>query len=79
MASSIQMEESNVTVPLGMTGEGSQAVLRLIDQLERGSPVMAIEEPETHLHPALVKRIGQLLARRLRKVSNSSFPLTRRS
>lgn len=60
--SSIQVEEGNLTVPVGMTGEGSQAMLRLIDQLERGSPIMAIEEPESHLHPALVKRIGHLLA-----------------
>ena len=62
VSSSIQVEEGNLTVPVGMTGEGSQAMLRLIDQLERGSPIIAIEEPETHLHPALVKRIGHLLA-----------------
>ena len=59
--SSIQMEEGSLSVPIGMTGEGSQAVLRLINQLERGPSIMAIEEPETHLHPALTKRVGQLL------------------
>ena len=62
VASSIQVEESDLTVPIGMTGEGSQAILRLLDQLERGSSIMALEEPETHLHPALVKQVGQLLA-----------------
>ncbi len=62
VASSIQMEEGTRSVPIGMTGEGSQAMLRLIDQLDRGPQIMAIEEPETHLHPALVKQIGQLLA-----------------
>ena len=62
VASSIQVEEGTRSVPIGMTGEGSQAMLRLIDQLDRGPQIMAIEEPETHLHPALVKQIGQLLA-----------------
>ncbi len=59
--SAIDVEEGDITIPLGMTGEGSQATLRLIDRIERGSQVMAIEEPETHLHPGLVKQVGQLL------------------
>ena len=62
VASSIQMEEGIRSVPIGMTGEGSQAMLRLIDQLDRGPQIMTIEEPETHLHPASVKHIGQLFA-----------------
>lgn len=61
VSSSIQMEEADLTIPIGMTGEGSQAMIRLIYQVERGSPVVAIEEPETHLHPGLVKQLGQLL------------------
>ena len=61
VASTVQMEEGSLTVPIGMTGEGSQAVLRLVEQLERGSSIIAIEEPETHLHPALIRQVGQLL------------------
>ena len=61
VASSIQMEEGTLSIPIGMTGEGSQATLRLIDQLDRGPAIMAIEEPETHLHPTLVKQIGRVL------------------
>ena len=71
VASSIQVEESELTVPIGMTGEGSQATLRLIDQLQRGASIMAIEEPETHLHPGLIRRLGQFLT----EISNAGKQL----
>ena len=61
--SSLQMEEGEVAFPIGMTGEGSQALLYLIAKVERGSQVLAIEEPETHLHPALVKKTSRYLSR----------------
>ena len=61
VASSVQMEEGTLSVPIGMTGEGSQAILRLISRLVSGPAMLAIEEPETHLHPGLVKQVGQLL------------------
>ena len=61
VASSIQMEEGTLSIPIGMTGEGSQAMFRLIDLLEDASQIIAIEEPETHLHPGLIKQVGKLL------------------
>ena len=62
VSSSIQLEEGPLTIPIGMVGEGSQAVLRLIDKIQRSSGIVAVEEPETHLHPGLAKRVGQLLS-----------------
>ena len=61
VASSVQLEEGTLSVPIGMTGEGSQAILRLMSRLVNGPAMLAIEEPETHLHPGLVKQVGQLL------------------
>ena len=61
VSSSIQLEENDLSVPIGMTGEGSQATLSLVDKVERGSNILAIEEPETHLHPELVKKMAKLL------------------
>ena len=61
VSNSIQLEEGPLTIPIGMAGEGTQAVLRLIDKLERSSAIVAVEEPETHLHPGLAKKVGRLL------------------
>ena len=60
--SSIQIEEGALTLALGMTGEGSQAMLRLVDELEHSPSIVVLEEPETHLHPGAIKRVGQMLA-----------------
>ncbi len=62
VSNSIQLEEGPLTIPIGMAGEGSQAVLRLIDKIQRSIGLIAVEEPETHLHPGLAKRVGQLLS-----------------
>jgi hypothetical protein len=51
---------------LGYTGGGSQAILALLHKLLCvPAPIIAIEEPENHLHPELVKRF-------LAKVKESS-------
>ena len=62
IANSVQMQEESSTFPIGVTGEGSQAMFRLIDRLIRSPQIIAIEEPETRLHPALIKKAGRLLA-----------------
>ena len=42
--------------PLPATGGGAQSVLALIHDIENGPPVIGIEEPESHLHPELIKK-----------------------
>ena len=39
------------------TGGGSQSVLRILSDIGVNAQVLAIEEPENHLHPELVKRV----------------------
>jgi len=43
--------------PLPATGGGAQSVLALIHDIEAGPPIVAIEEPENHLHPELIKKL----------------------
>ena len=43
--------------PFSATGGGSQTVLALIHDIETGPSIVAIEEPENHLHPELVKKM----------------------
>ena len=58
----VEVEEGNLSVPIGLTGEGTQSILTLIDEVSSGPQLIAIEEPETHLHPELVKKVGRLLS-----------------
>jgi len=43
--------------PLPATGGGGQAALALIHDIETGPPIIAVEEPENHLHPELIKNM----------------------
>ena len=64
---------SGVRLPIGRHGEGTQslAVICLFDAFlqnrlpdsytEHTAPILALEEPEAHLHPAAIKGISDLL------------------
>ena len=42
--------------PLPATGGGAQSELALTHDIETGPPIIAVEEPENHLHPELIKK-----------------------
>lgn len=56
-------------VPVGRHGEGTQslAVLTLFNAFlqawNNGAPIVALEEPESHLHPSAVRALWQLIER----------------
>lgn len=56
-------------VPVGRHGEGTQslAVLTLFNAFlqawNKGAPIVALEEPESHLHPSAVRALWQLIER----------------
>lgn len=65
---------SGAALPLGQHGEGTQslAVICLFDAFldaqligeygEGAVPILTLEEPEAHLHPAAVRAVGRMLA-----------------
>lgn len=56
-------------IPIGRHGEGTQslAVLTLFNAFlqtwNKGSPIVALEEPEAHLHPSAVRSLWRLIER----------------
>ena len=60
--------EGNLEVPLALTGGGVQEVINLLVRIQtavqaKDGSVVAIEEPETHLHPDAMKLLLRFLAR----------------
>jgi len=57
------LRKERVSLPYELEGGGYQAGLNLIEKVKRGGDVVAIEEPENHLHPELQKRLLKGLER----------------
>lgn len=65
---------SGAALPLGQHGEGTQSLAviclfdafldaRLVGEYGEGAvPILTLEEPEAHLHPAAVRAVGRMLA-----------------
>jgi len=59
--------ETGAKIPIGRHGEGTQslAVLTLFNAYlqvwSKGDPIVALEEPEAHLHPSAVRALWQLI------------------
>lgn len=65
---------SGAALPLGQHGEGTQSLAviclfdafldaRLVGEYGEGAiPILTLEEPEAHLHPAAVRSVGRMLA-----------------
>ena len=56
-----QVRSGPLRVPSQYIGGGEQAVLDILWQLREQSPIIAIEEPENHLHPSLAHMLKEQL------------------
>jgi len=56
--SQIIVDETDLSVPLFLVGGGTQEIVALVRHIkENGKPIVLIEEPESHLHPELAKKL----------------------
>lgn len=58
----LSAREGNLRLPIPLIGGGQQEIVGLLYQMyTAGEPIIAIEEPETHLHHNLSKKLCKLL------------------
>lgn len=55
------VEDNVQMLPVGHQGGGEQAVLNLTKEVFDAPSILAIEEPETHLHPVLERKVFRFL------------------
>jgi energy-coupling factor transporter ATP-binding protein EcfA2 len=78
--------ETRFSLPISLDGGGYQTYLNYIDQFEAETPidVIALEEPENHLHPKLIKHLMKEIEQRADKgrqffiVTHSPFVINAR-
>ena len=58
------VRKTTLRLPHQYIGGGEQSVLQIAWELQKPTAIVAIEEPETHLHPSLGKSLFQDLKRR---------------
>jgi len=62
--SQIIVDETDLSVPLSLVGGGTQEIVTILRYIrENGKPIVMIEEPESHLHPDLAKKLFRFLKR----------------
>jgi predicted ATP-dependent endonuclease of OLD family len=60
--SQIIVDETDLSVPLYLVGGGTQEIVTILRHIkENGKPIVLIEEPESHLHPELAKKLFKYL------------------
>lgn len=56
--SQIIIDETALSVPLYLVGGGTQEIVAIVRHIEEnGNPIVFVEEPESHLHPELAKKL----------------------
>jgi len=67
--SQVIVDEADMSVPLYLVGGGTQEIATILRYIkENGTPIVLIEEPESHLHPELAKKLFKYLSKLSRSV-----------